>query len=160
LAQTACPTAQPPARPPTNGTDFSINRHTGRETVLYRFKGNSDGSNPAAGLYQDAKGLLCGTTYVGGRFGKGTVFRLNAVTHLKTTLHDFGGERDGALGVNRGTSTIYSVDTTTALLLWYTHSTARMAPTSPPASPRTRQAPSSAPGHFPFSGITLNKGIL
>ncbi len=56
---------------------------SGKLSVLYRFKGAPDGSDPVAGV-SDAKGVLYGTTYFGGhgcRYssctpGYGTVFRL------------------------------------------------------------------------------------
>jgi uncharacterized repeat protein (TIGR03803 family) len=51
------------------------------ERVLYRFKGGSDGSAPAAGLIADAAGNLYGTTTNGGaascQGGCGTVFELS-----------------------------------------------------------------------------------
>jgi uncharacterized repeat protein (TIGR03803 family) len=46
------------------------------ETVLYNFKGGSDGSNPIAGLTMNAKGELFGTTENGGTMNDGVVFRL------------------------------------------------------------------------------------
>jgi uncharacterized repeat protein (TIGR03803 family) len=62
------------------------------ETVLYSFKGGSDGSNPNGGLISDKEGALYGTTSNGG--GSGTVFKLtppgkgrNAWT--KTVLYSF-----------------------------------------------------------------------
>ena len=56
--------------------------HTWIETVLYIFKGGSDGSRPWAGLNFDSKGALYGTTLEGGggascgTTGCGTVFKL------------------------------------------------------------------------------------
>ena len=41
------------------------------ETLLYRFKGGTDGSTPVAGLIFDSKGALYGTTYAGGTLGYG-----------------------------------------------------------------------------------------
>jgi len=49
---------------------------SGKETVLYRFTGDSDGWNPLAGLVFDKKGSLYGTTYNGGTTNHGTVFKL------------------------------------------------------------------------------------
>jgi hypothetical protein len=55
---------------------------TGKETVLYSFKGRTDGQNPYARVIQDAKGSLYGTTLYGGDFscdfylGCGVVFKL------------------------------------------------------------------------------------
>ena len=47
------------------------------ETVLYRFKGGSDGAGPYAGLILDARGALYGTTQAGGTSDRGTVFKLD-----------------------------------------------------------------------------------
>ncbi len=46
------------------------------ETVLYGFKGGSDGTDPAAGLIADKQGALYGTTRFGGTGNGGTVFKL------------------------------------------------------------------------------------
>lgn len=50
------------------------------ETVLYPFKGGTDGATPVAGLLSDASGALYGTTVAGGSSnctnGCGTVFKL------------------------------------------------------------------------------------
>ena len=50
------------------GTVFEVTP-LGAETVLYSFSGLKDGGNPAAGLIEDAKGNLYGTTVIGGEFG-------------------------------------------------------------------------------------------
>ena len=54
------------------GTVFKVTP-SGRETVVYSFKGGEDGSDPSSALL-DVAGTLYGTTGVGGTFGKGTVF--------------------------------------------------------------------------------------
>jgi uncharacterized repeat protein (TIGR03803 family) len=72
-----------------------------RETILYSFKGGTDGANPRAGLVFDAKGALYGTTFVGGGAREaGTVFKLTppvppATRWRETVLHRFGAEHDG-----------------------------------------------------------------
>ena len=48
----------------------------GTETVLYKFKGKTDGQFPGGSLVIDAKGNLYGTTYDGGAYGCGTVFKV------------------------------------------------------------------------------------
>lgn len=48
----------------------------GTETVLYAFGSGSLGAEPFAGLIEGAHGRLYGTTYKGGKYGYGTVFRL------------------------------------------------------------------------------------
>ena len=46
-------------------------------TLLYSFKGGTDGATPRAGLVRDSAGNLYGTTSIGGAFGKGTIFKLS-----------------------------------------------------------------------------------
>jgi uncharacterized repeat protein (TIGR03803 family) len=57
-----------------SGTVFKLSK-TGKETTLHTFTGGADGGTPYAGLIQDAKGNLYGTTYNGGT-GFGVVFKL------------------------------------------------------------------------------------
>lgn len=61
------------------GTVFQMTS-AGAEKVLYSFSGGLDGGNPDAGLVQDEKENLYGTTYAGGDFacsgGCGIVFKL------------------------------------------------------------------------------------
>ncbi|HXW71440.1 MAG TPA: choice-of-anchor tandem repeat GloVer-containing protein [Methylocella sp.] len=68
-------------------------------TVLYHFRGGSDGGVPSSGLLADRQGNLYGTTTYGGGsaacpFGCGTVFKL-ASDGSETVLHAFNGS-DGA----------------------------------------------------------------
>jgi uncharacterized repeat protein (TIGR03803 family) len=75
---------------------FLTTAHTQTETVLYSFTTNpSDGTNPFSGLTLDAKGNLYGTTYFGGTFGFGTVFKISP-TGTETVLYNFTGGADGA----------------------------------------------------------------
>ena len=63
------------------------------ETVLHSFGTQSgDGSNPYAGLIMDPEGNLYGTTYYGGAYDYGTVFKL-APSGTETVLYSFGGRR-------------------------------------------------------------------
>jgi len=57
------------------GTVFKL-APDGTETVLYAFTG-SDGSYPSAGLILDKHGNLWGTTFLGGTYGNGAVFKLS-----------------------------------------------------------------------------------
>ena len=57
------------------GTVFELNT-SGTETVLYTFTGGSDGAGPYAGLSQDAAGNFYGTTWSGGAYGYGVVFKI------------------------------------------------------------------------------------
>ncbi len=58
------------------GTVFKFDLPSGRETVLYRFKGGNDGAEPLSGVI-DVNGALYGTTAKGGRNDNGTVFSLS-----------------------------------------------------------------------------------
>ncbi len=91
------------------GTVFQVTG-SGRESVLYAFKGGTDGSYPVAGL-TDAGGVLYGTTQTGGAHGLGTVF---AVTQsgIETVLYSFAGGNDGAnpaAGLTQMGGTLYGV---------------------------------------------------
>jgi uncharacterized repeat protein (TIGR03803 family) len=57
------------------GVVFSI-KPDGKEKVVYTFTGGDDGGGPFAGLTMDAKGALYGTTFTGGAYFYGTVFKL------------------------------------------------------------------------------------
>jgi len=57
------------------GTVFMVTP-SGTEKVLYSFSGGADGGGPWGGLVRDAQGNLYGTTYSGGTYGYGTVFKL------------------------------------------------------------------------------------
>jgi uncharacterized repeat protein (TIGR03803 family) len=82
------------------GAIFKLNS-SGTEKILYRFKGESDGGSPLAGVIRDAAGNLYGTTTCGGSRlcaggGYGTVFELKA-GGAYTVLHTFTGGADGAI---------------------------------------------------------------
>ena len=69
------------------------------ETVLYSFKGNSDGETPTGPLGIDQAGNLYGATLVGGQASNGTIYRLVATPTgewNKTILHSLAGGGDGA----------------------------------------------------------------
>ncbi|HEX3432189.1 MAG TPA: choice-of-anchor tandem repeat GloVer-containing protein [Rhizomicrobium sp.] len=68
----------------------------GTQTV-FPFDGGSEGKNPEAPLIMDSAGNLYGTTYAGGAYGFGTVFKLAWATGTETVLHSFAsGSGDGA----------------------------------------------------------------
>jgi uncharacterized repeat protein (TIGR03803 family) len=81
---------------------FKLSR-TGKMTVLYSFTGGKDGKWPYAGLTQDAKGNLYGTTGFGGDLkcinfgisGCGVVYKLDPAGK-ETVLYTFTGGADGA----------------------------------------------------------------
>lgn len=67
------------------------------ETVLHSFKGR-DGRSPYAGLVFDQSGNLYGTTFQGGAYGYGTVFKLTPNgkgSWTESVLHSFA-DRPGA----------------------------------------------------------------
>jgi uncharacterized repeat protein (TIGR03803 family) len=81
------------------GTVFAVTP-SGKERVLYRFGGGSDGGNPRAGLVV-YHGALYGTTMAGGGsgsrcgYGCGTVFTVS-LAGKERVLHRFGSGTDGA----------------------------------------------------------------
>jgi uncharacterized repeat protein (TIGR03803 family) len=83
----------------TDGTVFELSAATGTETLLFSFGGYSgDGLLPEAGLIR-YKGKLYGTTYTGGAYGNGTVFKLappvkKGAPWTETILHSFGAQSD------------------------------------------------------------------
>lgn len=82
----------------TGGTVFELSA-AGTETLLFSFGGYSgDGLLPEAGLIR-YKSNLYGTTYTGGAYGHGTVFKLahpvkKGAPWTETILHSFGAQSD------------------------------------------------------------------
>jgi uncharacterized repeat protein (TIGR03803 family) len=82
------------------GTVFKLSA-TSVYTVLYTFRGETDGGLPLAGLILDAEGNLYGTTSMGGEldcdagFGCGTVFKLDSAGN-ETVLYSFIGGIGGS----------------------------------------------------------------
>jgi uncharacterized repeat protein (TIGR03803 family) len=74
------------------GTVFSINT-SGKERVIYSFKGGKDGAYPVAPVI-DVNGILYGTTYGGGEGSLGTVFSLTT-NGSEGVLFSFPGGNDG-----------------------------------------------------------------
>ncbi len=72
---------------------LSADAQRGNVTVLHRFSGAPEGTDPNA-LLQATDGSFYGTTTKGGTNDGGTVFRLTPTGEL-TTLHSFGGTMDG-----------------------------------------------------------------
>jgi len=68
---------------------------TGAETVLYNFTGGADGGSPRCDyLIRDGSGNLYGTTYFGGAFHFGVVFKVSP-SGTETVLYSFTGGADG-----------------------------------------------------------------
>lgn len=66
------------------------------ESILYSFKGGTaDGSASQADLIQASDGDFYGTTFAGGTYGLGTVFRVTPAG-VETALWSFGSAGDGA----------------------------------------------------------------
>lgn len=81
-----------------NGTVYEITA-SGVESVLYSFKGGTDGAIPNSTLVRDAQGNLYGTTSAGGKncfSGCGTVFKISP-NGTETQLYAFTGAPDGWL---------------------------------------------------------------
>lgn len=76
------------------GTVFKLDS-TGTETLLHRFS-IGDGAFPLSGLIPDAAGNLYATTYSGGAYDYGTVFRLDRITSKLTVLYSFNLGPNGA----------------------------------------------------------------
>ena len=87
--------------PSNQGTVFKV-APDGTESVLYAFKGGSDGITPAGRLMRDARGNLYGTTMHGGNFSDdgvfsyGTVFRISPSGRIKT-IYAFQSSNDAAV---------------------------------------------------------------
>jgi uncharacterized repeat protein (TIGR03803 family) len=81
------------------------------ETVLHSFNGQNgtagvsgshDGAAPFGGLVQDSHGNFYGTTYYGGQYDVGTVFKL--VAGVESVLYSFTGLDNGGLGGMTGST--------------------------------------------------------
>jgi uncharacterized repeat protein (TIGR03803 family) len=81
------------------GAVFELDAKTAKLTILYIFKGSTDGGYPHGGLIRDAAGNLYGTAYAFGHsgcgLGCGVVFKVDT-TGKQTVLHEFTGGKDGA----------------------------------------------------------------
>jgi uncharacterized repeat protein (TIGR03803 family) len=92
------------------GTVFEVD-FQGDEKVLHSFSGGIDGAKPFSGVIVDRKGNLFGTSSSAGRYGYGTVFRVNTFG-VETTLHSFnccypdGAEPEGGLAID-GSGNLY-----------------------------------------------------
>lgn len=88
------------------GTVFSLS-NSGTLTTLVAFNETTNGAHPAGSLIRDASGTLYGTTFMGGTFGRGTVFSLSS-SGTFTTLLNF----NGANGAHPTTSLLRDVSGT------------------------------------------------
>jgi len=67
----------------------------GNYTQLYLFGASPDGSDSRSPVIQDQEGNIYGTTFYGGEFSNGTVFKI-APGGVETVLYSFQGSPDGA----------------------------------------------------------------
>jgi uncharacterized repeat protein (TIGR03803 family) len=83
------------------GTVFQMSPTTGEKKVIYNFTDLAgDGGGPASALVVDKAGNLYGTTTVGGRNDRGTIFKLTPPAQgggawTETVLYSFSGQGDG-----------------------------------------------------------------
>jgi uncharacterized repeat protein (TIGR03803 family) len=81
-----------------SGTVYKVTA-TGTESLLYSFcaqSGCMDGYSPFGGVVRDSSGNLYGTTYYGGTYDRGVVFKLTP-SGTESVLHIFGSSpNDGA----------------------------------------------------------------
>ncbi len=99
------------------GTVFRLSPTIGQwsMTVLHTFTGALDGGEPIAGLAIDSAGNLYGTTWLGGLFAEGTVFKLELEgTRWIEGEYGFKGGSDGAMpqaSPTLGKSVLYGTTT-------------------------------------------------
>lgn len=72
--------------------ELTLDGNIGNITVLHDFDGS--GSTPYSGVVRDSAGNLYGTTWIGGNYNLGIVYKLDPSNNL-TVLHNFSGS-DGA----------------------------------------------------------------
>jgi uncharacterized repeat protein (TIGR03803 family) len=78
-----------------DGVVFKLDA-SGNYSVLHSFTGaKNDGKFPNGPLILDPKGNLYGTTWQGGEFGLGTIYRVNSSTGAFVVVHSFSGS-DGS----------------------------------------------------------------
>jgi uncharacterized repeat protein (TIGR03803 family) len=82
---------------PGNGTVFKMTPG-GSVSLLHAFNGGLDGANPYGGLVQATNGLLYGTTFDGGIYYYGSVFRMTTNGALSTAV-SFNYTNNGAYPV-------------------------------------------------------------
>jgi len=68
----------------TSAAVFEFNIDSGSFIILHAFSGGSDGSDPDGGLFRDTAGNLYGTTWYGGTYDWGTVFKIDAAGNFVT----------------------------------------------------------------------------
>lgn len=84
----------------SDGTVFELKPSASgwTETILHRFN-QTNGSLPQGGIIFDAAGSIYGTTYQGGLYDAGVVYKLTPNGndgYTESALHNFTGRNDGA----------------------------------------------------------------
>jgi uncharacterized repeat protein (TIGR03803 family) len=76
------------------GTVYKLDM-AGNETVLHAFTGGDDGGEPWSGVILDPAGSLYGTTFTGGQWHAGLIYKLNSVGQERVLYSFFGGAEGG-----------------------------------------------------------------
>ncbi len=84
--------------PAGNGTVFEVNISGAGYSNVYNFTGNNDGSSPEASLVLSGN-TLYGTTFYGGPYEHGVVFKVNTDGSGYSNVYSFTGGTDGAYPV-------------------------------------------------------------
>jgi len=79
--------------PGHQGTIFKVDP-AGKETILYSFTGGVDGADAETGVIRDGGGNLYGSTFSGGQFNCGVIFKLTQLGKY-TVLYNFTCGADG-----------------------------------------------------------------
>src|SRR5215469_7594487 len=80
----------------------------GTYSLLYSFQCGPDGQYPEAGLVRDSSGNLYGTTYEGGQYSYGTVFKVTS-GGTESVLHSFVGPPTDGTSPQYGNVTLDAV---------------------------------------------------
>ncbi|HEY6326461.1 MAG TPA: choice-of-anchor tandem repeat GloVer-containing protein [Candidatus Cybelea sp.] len=154
------------------GTVFTSSAQ-GKARILHRFRGGSDGAQPAAALISD-NGVLYGTTTYGGSstpcpMGCGTVFSLSPSGANEKVIYEFKGGADGAqpagrliaLGGDLYGTTQYG-GRRTAFCATGCGTVFRLAPDGSAETVLYRFAygPRNADGAYPAAGLAAVAGVL
>jgi uncharacterized repeat protein (TIGR03803 family) len=83
------------------GTIYRVDPATGSKTILHSFAGsNGDGATPLAAPTAQGNALY-GTTSQGGRYGYGTIYKVDLTTSKETVTYNFTGFADGNAPIGR-----------------------------------------------------------
>ncbi len=75
---------------------YEYDPSTNQFTNHFRFSGIETGEWPHGSLHQGSNGMLYGTTYIGGAYHKGVIFKIDPETYDFTKMVDFEGDSKGA----------------------------------------------------------------